>query len=160
MEAASVMEQVLVKSWHERPNFFPLTTIIALGRFTSSSRRVVYHTSDLTSLFFPFVFWSPFGLATLSPPFLCRYPHEHCALWYLTSHCLRLEELSSVCARWLRAETSIWISISYHFQEHDTQSGREPKNPFMSLRVGYASVKHLSGSYFGVENRLPNGGKK
>ena len=63
MEAASVMEQVLVKSWHERPNFFPLTTIIALGRFTSSSRRVVYHTSDLTSLFFPFVFWPPFGLA-------------------------------------------------------------------------------------------------
>ena len=63
MEAASIMEQVLVKSWHERPNFFPPTTIIALGRFTSSSRRVVYHTSDLTSLFFPFVFWPPFGLA-------------------------------------------------------------------------------------------------
>ena len=35
MEAASVMEQVLVKPWHERPNFFPLTTIIALGRGTS-----------------------------------------------------------------------------------------------------------------------------
>jgi len=70
MEAASIMEQVLVKSWHERPNFFPPTTIIALGRFTPSLRRVVYRNNNLTSIsLFHLCFLTTLWAGTLSPPF-------------------------------------------------------------------------------------------
>ena len=67
--------QLLVKPWHERPNFFPLTTIIALGRFPPSPHRVVYRTNNLTSIsLFPLCFLTTLWAGTLSPPFLCRYP--------------------------------------------------------------------------------------
>jgi len=97
------MEQVLVKSMTRTSKFSPLTTIIALGRFTPSPRRVVYCTNNL---FFPFVFWPAFGLA-------------YCLLFYAGIHMNIAPCGISLCIVWG------WKSLQKPFVSACVGSGPE-----------------------------------